>query len=109
MLAFSPGAHRVNEQEHPKHHPSRWHWSLRALTHIAEQAHHSHHALHLPDHAQRAHHEHAAAVTSPWLILFSLCLGFFMTLLDTTIVSIATPRIIDSLHASLDQLLWVLN
>src|ERR1700674_3794067 len=38
-----------------------------------------------------------------------LSLGLFMTLLDLTIVNIAIPSIIDGLHASLDQGLWVLN
>jgi EmrB/QacA subfamily drug resistance transporter len=46
---------------------------------------------------------------SPWLVLFVLCLGFFMILLDTTIVNIAIPDMIDRIHASLDQILWVLN
>src|ERR1043165_132922 len=46
---------------------------------------------------------------SPWLVLSVLCLGFFMILLDTTIVNIAIPDMIDGLHASLDQILWVLN
>src|SRR5918911_4412088 len=46
---------------------------------------------------------------SPWLVLFTLCLGFFMILLDTTIVNIAIPNIIDKLGASLDQILWILN
>jgi EmrB/QacA subfamily drug resistance transporter len=46
---------------------------------------------------------------SPWLVLSVLCLGFFMILLDTTIVNIAIPDMIDRLHASLDQILWVLN
>jgi EmrB/QacA subfamily drug resistance transporter len=46
---------------------------------------------------------------SPWLVLFVLCLGFFMILLDTTIVNIAIPDMIDRLHASLDQILWVIN
>ena len=32
-----------------------------------------------------------------------------MILLDTTIVNIAIPSIIDGLNASLDQILWVLN
>jgi MFS family permease len=32
-----------------------------------------------------------------------------MILLDTTIVNIAIPSIIDGLKASLDQILWVLN
>jgi len=46
---------------------------------------------------------------NPWLILLILCLGFFMILLDTTIVNIAIPSIIDALKAPLDQILWVLN
>jgi EmrB/QacA subfamily drug resistance transporter len=46
---------------------------------------------------------------SPWLVLFTLCLGFFMILLDTTIVNIAIPDMIDKLHATLDEILWVLN
>jgi EmrB/QacA subfamily drug resistance transporter len=46
---------------------------------------------------------------NPWVVLVALCLGFFMILLDTTIVNIAIPSIIDGLGASLDQVLWVLN
>ncbi len=46
---------------------------------------------------------------NPWLVLLVLCLGFFMILLDTTIVNIAIPSMIDALGASLDQILWVLN
>lgn len=48
-------------------------------------------------------------VTNPWIILLVLTLGFFMILLDTTIVNVAIPSIIDGLHAGLDQILWVLN
>jgi EmrB/QacA subfamily drug resistance transporter len=48
-------------------------------------------------------------VTNPWIILLSLTLGFFMILLDTTIVNVAIPSMIDGLHASLDQILWALN
>jgi len=47
--------------------------------------------------------------TRPWLALFVLALGVFMTLLDLTIVNVAIPSVIDDLHASLDQVLWVLN
>jgi EmrB/QacA subfamily drug resistance transporter len=36
-------------------------------------------------------------------------MGVFMALLDLTVVNIAIPSIIDGLHASLDQILWVLN
>jgi EmrB/QacA subfamily drug resistance transporter len=46
---------------------------------------------------------------SPWLVLSVLCLGFFMILLDTTIVNIAIPDMIDKLQASLDEILWILN
>ena len=46
---------------------------------------------------------------NPWLILFVLCLGFFMILLDTTIVNIAIPNLIDDLGATLNQILWILN
>src|SRR3979490_1182391 len=49
------------------------------------------------------------AQRNPWLILLVLCFGFFMILLDTTIVNIAIPSIIDGLRATLDQVLWVLN
>ncbi len=45
----------------------------------------------------------------PMAALAVLVLGLFMTLLDLTIVNIAIPSILDGLHASLDQVLWVLN
>jgi EmrB/QacA subfamily drug resistance transporter len=46
---------------------------------------------------------------NPWVILTILSFGFFMTLLDLTIVNIAIPDMVDSLDASLDQILWVVN
>ncbi|WP_131741905.1 MFS transporter [Actinomadura roseirufa] len=46
---------------------------------------------------------------NPWAILLTLSLGFFMTLLDLTIVNIAIPSMIDKLHASLDEVLWITN
>src|SRR5690349_14171084 len=46
---------------------------------------------------------------NPWAVLVVVSLGFFMTLLDLTIVNIAIPNIIDKLNASLDDVLWVLN
>src|SRR5205823_15081053 len=45
----------------------------------------------------------------PMAALGVLGLGLFMTLLDLTIVNIAIPSILHGLHASLDQVLWVLN
>src|SRR4051794_12260062 len=47
--------------------------------------------------------------SNPWVVLMVLTLGFFMILLDTTIVNVAIPSMIDSLNASLDQVLWILN
>src|SRR5256714_2727596 len=47
--------------------------------------------------------------SAPWLALAVLALGLFMTLLDLTIVNVAIPSIVDDLHSSLDQILWVLN
>jgi EmrB/QacA subfamily drug resistance transporter len=46
---------------------------------------------------------------NPWVVLAILSVGFFMTLLDLTIVNIAIPDMVDSLDASLDQILWVVN
>jgi len=46
---------------------------------------------------------------SPWLVLTVLCLGFFMILLDTTIVNIAVPDLTTDLDANLDQVLWIVN
>jgi EmrB/QacA subfamily drug resistance transporter len=44
-----------------------------------------------------------------WAVLVTLSLGFFMTLLDLTIVNIAIPSMIEALDASLDEVLWVIN
>src|ERR1700704_5367855 len=44
-----------------------------------------------------------------WLVLVFLSLGFFMILLDTTIVNIAIPAMISGHNSSLDQILWVVN
>ncbi|WP_433425658.1 DHA2 family efflux MFS transporter permease subunit [Microtetraspora malaysiensis] len=46
---------------------------------------------------------------NPWVVLLTLSLGFFMTLLDITVVNVAIPSMIDKLHASLDEMLWVIN
>jgi EmrB/QacA subfamily drug resistance transporter len=51
----------------------------------------------------------ARARTNPWLVLAVLTTGFFMILLDTTIVNVAIPSITTALNTTLDQILWVLN
>src|SRR5229473_5685502 len=55
----------------------------------------------------------AQARTNPWLVLLVLTMGFFMILLDTTIVNVAIPAMSsnkgDGLNTTLDQILLVLN
>src|SRR5205823_5823731 len=51
----------------------------------------------------------ANARTNPWLVLVVLTTGFFMILLDTTIVNVAIPAMSQGLNAPLDEILWVLN
>src|SRR5437588_6268315 len=46
---------------------------------------------------------------NPWPALLVICLGFFLIMLYTTIVYIATPSILTSLQTSLDSVLWVFN
>ncbi|MHB8507313.1 MAG: MFS transporter [Candidatus Dormibacteria bacterium] len=49
------------------------------------------------------------ASPNPWITMLVLCLGFFMIVLDTTVVTVAVPSISDDLKATLDQVLWVVN
>jgi len=46
---------------------------------------------------------------NPWAALSALCLGFFMILLDTTIVSIAIPAMLRELNAGLNSIVWVIS
>jgi EmrB/QacA subfamily drug resistance transporter len=59
--------------------------------------------------SDRASHTDTELKHSPWLVLVVLCLGFFMILLDTTIVNVAIPAMSDDLNASLADVLWILN
>jgi len=43
----------------------------------------------------------------PWPALWALVLGFFMIMVDTTIVSVATPAIIEDLQAEVNSVVWV--
>jgi EmrB/QacA subfamily drug resistance transporter len=47
--------------------------------------------------------------TNPWLVLAVLVTGFFMIMLDTTIVNVAIPAMSAGLNTTFDQILWVLN
>lgn len=51
----------------------------------------------------------AAAHRNPWPPLVIVALGFFVALLDATIVNVAIPTMLPSLHATFDQILWVIN
>ena len=44
---------------------------------------------------------------SPWPALWAVALGFFMILVDATIVSIATPTIMAAFGADVDDVVWV--
>lgn len=44
---------------------------------------------------------------SPWPALWALVLGFFMILVDSTIVSVATPAIMRGLGADVNAVIWV--
>lgn len=47
---------------------------------------------------------------SPWPALWALVIGFFMILVDTTIVSVANPAIKEALDpesSNLDRVVWV--
>src|SRR4051794_266689 len=46
-------------------------------------------------------------VTRPWLALWSLVVGFFMILIDTTIVFVANPSIGKALDADITAVVWV--
>ncbi|MCP2164900.1 DHA2 family efflux MFS transporter permease subunit [Goodfellowiella coeruleoviolacea] len=45
----------------------------------------------------------------PWLVLGILCIGFFMSLLDGSIVNIAIPTLTHRIGATYDQVLWVVD
>jgi EmrB/QacA subfamily drug resistance transporter len=51
----------------------------------------------------------ATRQVNPWAALSALCIGFFMILLDTTIVSIAIPAMVRGLHTDLNAVVWVIS
>ena len=46
---------------------------------------------------------------NPWVVLLSIISGFFMSLLDATIVNIALPSIQSNLSTDLSTVSWVIN
>ena len=55
------------------------------------------------------HPQHTAELplSDAWRALSALCVGFFMILLDQTIVAVATPHFHKDLDASLNDVIWV--
>ena len=49
----------------------------------------------------------APATPNPWAALAALCVGFFMILVDSTIVTVATPALMRELHADINLVVWV--
>ncbi len=45
--------------------------------------------------------------TRPWAAMLALCVGFFMILVDMTIVAVAQPQIAKALHTDLNGVVWV--
>src|ERR671937_500442 len=44
-----------------------------------------------------------------WWVLVGTCLGLFILMLDSTVVALALPTIETELHATADNVQWVLN
>jgi len=49
----------------------------------------------------------ASDTATQWAALGALCLGFFMILVDSTIVSVANPAIMRELGADIESVVWV--
>ena len=59
-----------------------------------------------PARARVGRHE-AVRERGPWPALWALVIGFFMILVDSTIVSVATPAIMAGLDADVNSVIWV--
>src|ERR1700754_2436525 len=46
------------------------------------------------------------ATANPWHALWAMLVGFFMILVDATIVSVANPSIMDKLQTDYDAIIW---
>jgi EmrB/QacA subfamily drug resistance transporter len=56
---------------------------------------------------QTMHHTDLPEGYRPWPALWALVIGFFMILVDSTIVSVATPAIMRALDAEVNSVIWV--
>lgn len=50
-----------------------------------------------------------SGAASPWAVLVVMCVGYFLVLLDVTIVNVALPSIASGLRASVSALQWVVD
>ncbi|MDP5227910.1 MULTISPECIES: DHA2 family efflux MFS transporter permease subunit [Arthrobacter] len=46
-------------------------------------------------------------IARPWPALWSLVIGFFMILVDSTIVNVANPKIMEGLNTDINSVIWV--
>ena len=46
-------------------------------------------------------------VARPWPVLWAIVVGFFMILIDITIVSVANPKIMEGLKTDINSVIWV--
>ena len=46
-------------------------------------------------------------IARPWPALWSLVVGFFMILVDSTIVNVANPKIMEGLNTDINAVIWV--
>jgi EmrB/QacA subfamily drug resistance transporter len=59
------------------------------------------------DSRPRAGRPRTTTSENPWNALWAMMVGFFMILLDATIVAVANPSIMENLDASYDAVIWV--
>jgi len=57
--------------------------------------------------AQRVRLKAVGTADNPWRALWAMMVGFFMILVDATIVAVANPSIMDKLGAGYDAVIWV--
>src|SRR3954471_4212099 len=57
--------------------------------------------------ARRVRLKAVGTADNPWRALWAMMVGFFMILVDATIVAVANPSIMDKLGAGYDAVIWV--
>src|SRR3977135_1170906 len=62
---------------------------------------------HQPRRALLVGRDSVGTAENPWNALWAMMVGFFMILVDATIVAVANPSIMDKLGASYDSVIWV--